>query len=170
MKNLYHALVALGIFTSLIFCSCQQEQNDELTLTLKKDEQVKKYSYWYKVSGTMTFTSTKDSTDTYDVSISNGNMYVSWTEDPNNKSNYKDYSINLYFDYYNKDSTEKKSESIINESIYGVNCKTYNSSSFLIDGNIESDSFSVNIDRGSRTYISSSNYYNAKIKLTCKKV
>lgn len=169
MKKILTAILCL--LTGFFFSSCQQEQNDDLTITLRKEELTKTFTYWYQVTGTITFTSTEDSSDTYETSISNGNLYVSWTEDPNNKSNYKNYNINLQFDYISNDSTSKNAS--ISKAIRGIGNKyDFMNSKFSTSDNITDNNFTCTIDYPNFSYIHD-NYktiwYNAKIKLTCKK-
>ena len=167
----------------LLFTSCQQEEKypTDLTVTTQSETTATNYSYWYKISGTITLTPRSNSTDTYDVSINDGNLYVSWKEAPNNISNYREYTLNLYIDFYDKGSTTKTTKNIF-KTFKGIGNKydlTDNSITYSIDGNVTENSFAYTIDypNSFQLYKYDNNgsymgyfYYDAKIKLTCTKV
>lgn len=167
------ATTTLCMAFALLFTSCQQEEKypTDLTVTTRTETTTTNYSYWYKVSGTITLTSRTDNTDTYDVTINDGNIYVSWAKSPNNISNYRDYTLKLYFDFFDKDSTTKTTKSI-SKSFGGIGNKydlTDSSQTYSIDGDVTGNSFGYTIDYPAFLY-NRYGYYDAKIKLTCTKV
>lgn len=177
MKKMFHLLftIILSFIAVLFFSSCQHEQSDELSVTLKKDELSKNYTYWYKVSGTITMTAKDSAENSYETAISDGNLYVSWTETPNVNSNYIDYTLDLEFYFFEKVSNKNQLRSI-KKNVYGTGGKYNFFESYSIDGDVKGDSFSYTIKYPDFYvyYPSSPSYktehFDAEIKLACKKV
>ena len=172
MKHVFSIIAAIFcISCTVMFTGCQQEdeQKDNITVTLHKDELAEQNSYWYKVSGTMILTSGDES---YETAITTNDMYVSWEENAYKKSNYNDYNLNLKLDYYNPilKSQIKRDTAV---SCRGAAIKKkYENGNVSIDGDITSNSFSCTISYPQLYYDFSktSKIWDAVIKLNCTKI
>lgn len=172
MKHVFSIIAAIFcISCTVMFTGCQQddEQKDNITVTLHKDELAEKHSYWYKVSGTMTLTAGEES---YETTITTNDMYVSWTESGYEKSNYNDYTLNLKLDYYNPISNSQIKRDIAVSCCGAANKKKYENGNICIDGDITSNSFSCTISYPQLYTDYSGTYkrYDAVIKLNCTKI
>lgn len=172
MKHVFSIIAAiLCVSCTVIFTACQQddEQKDNITVSLHKDELTEQHSYWYKVSGTMTLTSGENS---YETTIIANNMYVSWTENAYKKSNYNAYTLDLELDYYNPISNSQIKRDIAVSCRGTANKKKYENGNICIDGDITSNSFSCTISYPQLYTDYSGTYkrYDAVIKLNCTKI
>lgn len=172
MKHVFSIIAAIFcISCTVMFTGCQQddEQKDNITVTLHKDELAEKHSYWYKVSGTMTLTAGEES---YETTITTNDMYVSWEENTYKKSNYNDYTLNLKMDYYNPISNSQIKSDIAVSCRGTANKKKYENGNICIDGDITSNSFSCTISYPQLYTDYSGTYkrYDAVIKLNCTKI
>ncbi len=172
MKHVFSIIAAIFcISRTVMFTGCQQddEQKDNITVSLHKDELAEKHSYWYEVSGTMTLTAGEES---YETTITTNDMYVSWEENTYKKSNYNDYTSNLKMDYYNPISNSQIKRDIAVSCRGTANKKKYENGNVSIDGDITSNSFSCTISYPQLYTDYSGIYkrYDAVIKLNCTKI